>query len=158
MNKQTKLKLLLMFMLAGTPCVAQTDSDTKKQEMRARNFAEFLLYWTEWEAFFDVGHFDKKRAEHREYDDSIQQIPELVRDSAYYANEITKGASLINQRYPLNTQPDMPYFMYEIEYSYDGKNPDKTSAEYILGENLERYEQTLKKLKLARYTVKVNQK
>ncbi len=158
MKNETKLKLLLMLILYGTPCVAQPESDLKKQEMRAQNFADFLLYWTEWSAYMAVNRFDIKRAERRDYDKAIQQIPEMVQDSTYYANEIVKSANIINTRYPLNAKPDMPYFMYEIIDCYKNNISDKNSNEYKLGCNISKYEKVLKKLKLARYTVQVNQK
>ena len=138
--------------------MAQTDSDIKKQESRTRNFTEFLLYWSEWYAYVDVSGVDKRRAERKEYDETLKKIPELIKDSTYYANLIAQNAYVINNKYSLNQKPDMAYFMYELKSIYKDKNTDKKSDEYLLGKSLEQYEQTLKKLKLARYTIKVNKK
>lgn len=159
MKHKNKLKLLLMLMLMGVPSAAQSDdADKIKQEVRARNFADFLLYWAEWGAFVDVGRFDKRRAERDTYEEASMRIPELVRDSTYYADEIVKGAHIINKRYPLDKKPEMAYFMCEINDTYRDKNADKSSDMYILGKNMAEFEKVLKELKLARYTVEVKQK
>ena len=158
MNNKIKLSLLLAMMLMGTPCMAQTDQDAKKQELRKRNFAEFLIYWTEWDAFIDISQFDKSRAKRDSYEEAKNQIPNLVRDSTYYANEISAGAGIINDKYTINQQPDLAFTMYEIKQAYKDRHTDKNSAEYILGKNMKEYEKILKELKLARYTISINEK
>ena len=148
-----------MLMLAGMPAVAQQqNSDKEKQEARAKNFADFLLYWSEWRAVADVSRYEKKRAAREDYENANERIPKLVHDSIYYADEITKRASIINKRYPLDEKPDMIFFSYEIREAYKYKNVDKNSDEYIMGKILAEYEHVLKKLKLDRYTIKLNQK
>ncbi len=144
-------------MLATTLCVAQT-TDDEKQASRKRNFAEFLMYWTEWNAYIDISQLEKRRAERDIYEDAINKIPDLVRDSTYYANTITDNAGIINKKYNVNERPDMAFTMYEARQMYKYKKADKNSDEYILGKNLHEYEQILKELKLARYTVQVHKK
>ena len=159
MKNKTKIKLLLSLVLLATPTVAQpNDKDTHKREIRARNFADFLLYWADWSAYVDVRQIDKKRAERDEYEEAKSRIPELVRDSTYYANEIVNASPLINERFALDERPDMAYFMYEVKDTYKDKRADKNSAEYKLGHNLSEYEKVLKALKLTRYTMEIHQK
>ena len=159
MKNKTKIKLLLSLILLATPSVAQDiDVESQKRAMRAKNFAEFLLYWSEWGALVDVSNMDKRRAERDTCEGANAQIPDLVRDSTYYANEIVKAAPIINKRFPLGQSTDMAYFLYEIKDIYKDKKADKSSPEYTLGKNLNEYEKVLKKLKLARYTIDFNKK
>ncbi len=159
MKNKTKLKLLLSMMLLATTSIAQDSfKEEQKRAARAKNFADFLLYWSDWDAYLDVSIIDKKLAERETYDEAKTRIPELVQDSTYYADEIVKSASIINKRYPLNKQPDMAYFLYEIKDIYKDKKSDRNSDEYKLGRTLAEYERVLKELKLARYTLRINQK
>ena len=159
MNHKTKLKLLLALVLSGTPTTAQTtDAITKKQEARARNFANFLFDWSEWEAFDKVSYRDKRRAERATYDSAKTRIPDLVRDSTILANQIVKGADIINKKYDLNEHPDHIYTCYELFYIYEKKETDKNSDEYIMADVLNKYTDVLKQLKLARYTMEINSK
>ena len=159
MKNKNKLKLILSLMLLATPVIAQSDDkDAMKRAARAKNFAEFLLYWTDWNAYIDVRHIDKKRAERDTYEEAKNRIPELVRDSTRYANEIVNASPIINKRFALKERPDMAYFMYEIRDIYKDKRSDKHSVEYLLGQSLSEYEKVLKELKLTRYTMEINQK
>ena len=157
MRNKTNLKLLLSLLLLTTPASAQKpDKDAQKSENRTRNFAEFVLYWSEWNAYVDVSGADRRRAERKTNEDLEIKIPELVRDSTYYADQITKSASIINKRYSLDERPDMAFFLYEIRTTYKDRWADKNSEEYKLSKTLIEYEQVLKELKLARYTMKLN--
>lgn len=158
MKNKTRLKLLLALLLSGTPAIAQTpdNSDKVRQERRAKNFAEFLLYWTNWDAYMNINRAQIKRAEKADMEKAKDTIPGLVRDSTYYANEIVKRADIINKRYDLDETPDMAFTKYELVCAYKQKYPSKDAPEYILGKMLEEYEDVLKKLKLTRYTVKCN--
>lgn len=158
MKNKTRLKLLLALLLSGTPAIAQTpdNSDKARQERRAKNFAEFLLYWTNWDAYININNAQIKRAEKADMEKAQEEIPQLVLDSTYYANEIVKRADIINKRYDLDETPDMAFAKYELVCAYKQKYPSKDAPEYILGKMLKEYEETLKQLKLARYTVKCN--
>ena len=160
MKNKTRLKLLLALLLSGTPAIAQTpdNSDKARQERRAKNFAEFLLYWTNWDAYMHINNAQIKRAEKADMEKAQEEIPQLVLDSTYYADEIIKRADIINKRYDLDETPDMAFAKYELVCAYKQKYPSKDAPEYILGKMLEGYEDVLKKLKLARYTIRHNKK
>lgn len=159
MKNKTKLKLLLSLLLVATPCLAQeSDADTKKHMARAREFADFVLRWTDWGAYYDIKARDKRRAERDTYQEASERIPLLVQDSTLYANAIVKNAGIINKRYPINRSPDMAFFLYELRDIYKYELYDTSSEEYLLGKIILDYEQVLKKLKLARYTMYINQK
>ena len=159
MNNKTKLKLLLSLALLGTPAIAQTPTTIeKKYEARARNFAKFLLNWSDIEAYEAVSNRDKRRAEHATYDSAKAKIPELVRDSTILADQITKGANIINKKYDLDEHPDHIYTWYEFFYIYEQRDADKNSEDYIMADILQKYTNVLKQLKLARYTMELNGK
>ena len=159
MKNKTKLKLLLSLMLLAMPAGAQVlDKDAQKRERRAQNFADFLLYWCDWKAYDSVSYMDKRRAKRTTYEDASAKIPELVRDSIYYADKLAVDANIINKKYDLDKKPDHIYTLHEIFYIYEQKNTDRNSDEYIMAENLKKYIKTLKQLKLNRYTMQINQK
>ena len=160
MKNKTKLNLLLSLCLCATPGMAQNNDTENQQRMerRAKNFADFLLYWTDWDAFTHVNMLQIKRAERNDVEDAKKDVEKLTRDSTYYADEITKRADIINKRYDLDEKPDMAFAKYELACAYKQKYPSKDAPEYILGKMLEEYEDVLKKLKLARYTIRHNKK
>ena len=100
----------------------------------------------------------RRRAERTTYECAYAKMPELVRDSVYMADKITKGASIINKKYDLHERPDYVYTWFELFYIHEQKNADKNSSDYILADNLKKYIEILKQLKLARYTMQINQK
>lgn len=157
MKNKNKLKLLLALMLAAMPIAVQSqDTDALKRDARTRYFKDFLMYWSDWRAYESVSHMDKRRAERTTYEEASARIPELVRDSTLRANKLTQDAGIINKKYDLDERPDHIYTWYELFYIYEQKKPDKNSEEYIMAENLVKYIETLKQLKLNRYTMQVN--
>lgn len=159
MKSKNTLKLLLAMALLGTPATAQVpNANQKKYDARAREFAEFMLYWSNWNAYESVSRTDRRRAERTTYECAYAKMPELVRDSVYMADKITKGASIINKKYDLQERPDYVYTWFELFYIHEQKNADKNSSDYILADNLKKYIEILKQLKLARYTMQINQK
>lgn len=159
MKNRNKIKLILMLMLAGAPIAAQQQTpDDKKRSARTERFARLLLYWADYDAYDSVKMREKRIAEKMPYDSAANKIPDLVRDSTYYADIIKSGADLINKRYSLRETPDNVYTLYELMYIYEEKHTDKNSSEYILIDNLMKYVDVLKQLKLNRYTMEVNKK
>lgn len=159
MKNKNKLKLLLALMLAATPVMVQSqDADALKRDTRTRYFKDFLMYWCDWRAYDSVSYMDKRRAERTTYEEASARIPDLVRDSTQRADKLAQDASIINKKYDLDERPDHVYTWYELFYIYEQKNPDKNSEEYIMADNLVKYIETLKQLKLNRYTMEVNKK
>ena len=129
-----------------------------KREQRAQEFGYYLLAWCDRSAYYDIKRYQIRRAETRDISRVASAIPELVQDSTYYANQIMMGADIINDIYDINKPCDMVYAAYSMIDAYKEEYPGKDAPEYILGQNMHEYERVLKKLKLARYTVQVNQK
>lgn len=158
MRNKTKIKLLISLMLMATPISAQPNPDTKKCEWRARDFAKFLLYWCERTAVESATKREIRIAEKTPYDVAAASIPQMTRDSTYMANLIAADANIINKKYSLKETPEYVYTWYDLMYSYERRDANKNSEEYLLAEKLLKYIDLMKQIKLARYTIQVNQK
>ncbi len=157
MKNKTKLNILLSLMLLATPGVAQTpDKDKQKRENRAREFANFALYWSEYDAVYGARTRDIRRAERTPYVQAQAVIPALVRDSTRLANGVVRYADAINEIYDLNESPEFPFALYECVYVYQENAATPDSKIYQMGKYLKEYDQVLRKLKLARYTIRHN--
>lgn len=136
-----------------------TNDDIKaKREVRAKNFGQYLLYWCDRSAYYDINAVQLGCAKHRNVARVNASIPKLVQDSTYYANQILEGADIINDMYEVHEKYNMPFVAYSLIRAYKEAYPSKDSPEYTVGHSMYEYERVLKKLKLARYSLRVNHK
>ncbi len=164
MERKKGFLALLCALALSMPMVsagAQTSKETEtaaRASVRARDFSNFLLRYCNNCSFHDIREYQLRRACRRDINDIKSEMPKLIQDSAYFASEIVKGAGIINDLYPDEAHSNEAFAAYILISAYKDGYPSKDSPEYKMGRNMYEYEEVLKKLKLARYALKMNQK
>ena len=157
--KQGFAKIFLVLAMMGMPmgAHAQTPKQTKKPNTHlVKEYTSFLLRLCNSNAYYAVRRGDKKDAEKRSYADAAAEIPQLVRDSTAHADAIAKYADIISDMHIAGKQPDFIYATFAATDAYAERKADTTSKEYQLGKYISKYTDTVKQLKLARYTMRIN--